>query len=160
MRGAAYRLDRYERGLCVRCGNLRREGYSNCQQCADDDKQRFDGQVAAGLCRQCKEPRELLSKVKCESCNKNARLSRLRKLGLPEEEISKASVALDKHRGFCDSCGVSEPGGRGEWCLDHDEELKRFRGIICNACNSAIGHALDNPERLRAAAVYLEEKQR
>ena len=159
MRGEAYRRDRYERGLCARCNNSRREQFTNCQQCADSDKQRFDEQVNVGLCRQCRAPRDS-EKVKCSVCNKNARLSRLKKLGLPQDEVEKASIAIDNHSGFCDCCGISEPGGRDEWCVDHDEKLKKFRGILCNACNSAIGHALDNPERLRAAAVYLEEKHR
>lgn len=97
--------------------------------------------------------------VKCSLCNKSARLKRLKNLGLPDREVERASAAIDNHNGFCDSCGISEPGGRDEWCLDHDEKFKKFRGILCNGCNSAIGHASDNPERLKAAAVYLEKQR-
>lgn len=159
-RSQKYRQNRYERGLCYRCDKSRREGFSGCQNCADRDKERFDGQVAAGLCRQCGKTRDLTDSVKCSTCNKNARLNRLKKIGLNQKEILLASAAIDNHDGMCESCGISEPGGRGEWCLDHDEKLKKFRGVLCNGCNSAIGHALDSPERLEAAAVYLKEKQR
>jgi len=33
----------------------------------------------------------------------------------------------------------------------------KIRGIICNACNLAIGNAENSPDRLRSMAKYLEE---
>ena len=155
-----YRKNRYQRGLCSRCDSARRPEFVCCQKCADKDKYRFDKQVAKGLCRQCRKPRGITSSVKCSECSKNARLHRLKKIGLSDVEIELARIALNSHNGTCDSCGVAEPGGRGEWCLDHNEKVKKFRGIICCGCNSAIGHAQENSERLIQAAVYLKEKQR
>ncbi|WP_425581794.1 endonuclease domain-containing protein [Streptosporangium vulgare] len=36
----------------------------------------------------------------------------------------------------------------------------RLRGWLCGGCNAAIGHAGDNPIRLRALADYLDKKAR
>jgi len=40
--------------------------------------------------------------------------------------------------------------------VDHDHETGAIRGLLCVNCNKAIGHAHDDPQRLRAAADYLE----
>lgn len=38
----------------------------------------------------------------------------------------------------------------------HAEGPHAVRGLLCRGCNYAIGHAADDPERLRAMADYLE----
>lgn len=63
--------------------------------------------------------------------------------------------------GRCAICRCAEPTGR--WCIDHDHACcpgmracgKCIRGILCNSCNSGLGHFADDPERLRAAIAYL-----
>jgi hypothetical protein len=41
-------------------------------------------------------------------------------------------------------------------CVDHCHTTGRVRGILCNTCNTLIGHAADNPTILRACARHLE----
>ena len=41
--------------------------------------------------------------------------------------------------------------------VDHDHLTGKIRGLICNACNLAIGNAGDSPDRLRRMADYLEK---
>lgn len=41
-------------------------------------------------------------------------------------------------------------------CFDHCHASGKFRGWICNTCNSLLGIAKDNPDFLRALAAYLE----
>lgn len=60
----------------------------------------------------------------------------------------------------CESCGVPNPTA-----TDHDHSCphprdgmcrKCIRGRLCNGCNSALGYALESPERLRSLAEYIE----
>ena len=41
--------------------------------------------------------------------------------------------------------------------VDHDHESGRVRGVLCSACNTALGVLGDNPAGLRRALTYLEE---
>lgn len=53
----------------------------------------------------------------------------------------------------CEICG-----GRENLMFDHDHETKKMRGILCNACNSLLGHSDDLPDRLLEARNYLHRK--
>jgi hypothetical protein len=39
--------------------------------------------------------------------------------------------------------------------VDHDHESGRVRGLLCNACNTAIGLLEEDRARIRAALAYL-----
>lgn len=41
--------------------------------------------------------------------------------------------------------------------LDHCHTTNKIRGVLCNACNTALGKFKDNPEILNSAIVYLKE---
>lgn len=64
------------------------------------------------------------------------------------------------HHGACGICGSVET-----LVQDHDHRchgLNRScslcrRGLLCQACNKALGHMQDDPERLERAAAYLRE---
>ena len=42
--------------------------------------------------------------------------------------------------------------------IDHDHLTGVVRGVLCHHCNTMLGLALDNPEILRRAFEYLNEK--
>lgn len=43
--------------------------------------------------------------------------------------------------------------------VDHCHTLGHVRGLLCNACNVALGRFEDDPERMRRAARYIETKR-
>ena len=59
----------------------------------------------------------------------------------------------------CAICGTAAPGGcsrtNKSWKIDHDHKTGFKRGLLCNACNLALGYARDNIEILRAMINYL-----
>lgn len=67
-----------------------------------------------------------------------------------------------KQNGVCAICAqpetaVAKQGGKVRWLsVDHDHGNGQVRGLLCNACNHALGEMKDDPERLRTAADYIE----
>lgn len=53
-----------------------------------------------------------------------------------------------------DACEVCGDGGK--ICFDHCHATEEFRGWLCQPCNLVLGHAKDNPVKLRKLADYLE----
>lgn len=57
----------------------------------------------------------------------------------------------------CACCGTSEPGGVGEWHVDHNHQTKAVRGLLCSKCNIGIGLFGDSIGRLEKAVDYLKK---
>ena len=54
-------------------------------------------------------------------------------------------------------CTSVEPGGNGDWHLDHSHLTKKFRGLLCHNHNNGLGRFHDSIEELQDAIVYLKE---
>lgn len=69
--------------------------------------------------------------------------------------------------GRCAICGTDEPGGVGQFHVDHDHACcpgdkscgKCIRGLLCHSCNVGIGCLGEGVERLMSAAAYLLSRQ-
>ena len=48
------------------------------------------------------------------------------------------------------------PGGSVGWNLDYDQATEALRGILCHACDVALGNFKHDPDRLRAAIACLD----
>lgn len=110
--------------------------------------------------------------------NLKARQNRIARVG-SEGEHSRMSVAWFKHKygitpDEADAMRMAV-GNRCELCQVHHDELKpakykrrlhvdhchdtgKIRGILCFTCNMMLGFAKNSPDRLRKAALYLEER--
>lgn len=83
------------------------------------------------------------------------RLQKLRaKYGLTPEEFDRLVESTGPD---CPLCG-EEFRGRGphKRCVDHDHGSGRVRGLICSACNTALGYFEDDPHRIESAIRYLQ----
>lgn len=69
---------------------------------------------------------------------------------------------LASQGGGCAICGAEDAGGgskheKRRLMVDHSHETGKARGLLCSACNLAIGSMKDSPERLEKAASYLRK---
>ena len=85
----------------------------------------------------------------------SSRTGKLRKYGLTPETFK---TMLTGQGGVCAICGAPDWGRNGP-IVDHNHRTNKIRGILCNGCNSVLGHSKEDPRRLRAAIKYLEENQ-
>jgi hypothetical protein len=66
------------------------------------------------------------------------------------------SDMFDAQHGKCATCdGALTKKGSGTH-VDHCHTSGRVRGLLCRACNTALGGARDDPETLRRMIAYVE----
>lgn len=75
---------------------------------------------------------------------------KLRRFGLTREQYNDLAA-----RG-CRCCGGPPVGGRNYFSLDHDHATGKFRGLLCNLCNTALGLLKEDPERIEKLNIYAE----
>ena len=68
-------------------------------------------------------------------------------ISLEEYEESMATSVV------CEICGDTD-----ELCYDHNHATGEFRGVLCRACNRALGSLKDNPKLLARGIEYLIER--
>lgn len=133
-------------------------------------------------CADCGEPirgayctRKKAHATRCHRCSRAATqrakwpyAGNRRDAGRDYHLRTKYGITLAEYReraaeqgGVCAVCGdppVGRRAGEEEPLLhvDHDHVTGGVRELICTRCNQALGCALDDPDRLRALADYLE----
>jgi hypothetical protein len=77
--------------------------------------------------------------------------------GLTDEQYA---AMLEEQDGRCAICRrpeiIERNGRRVNLAVDHDHATGRVRGLLCSRCNNGVGRFDDDPDRLRAAAEYIE----
>lgn len=78
-----------------------------------------------------------------------------RKYGLT---IAEYEAMVAAQNGVCAICLKPPTKGNGKkLCIDHCHTTGKIRGLLCCACNSAIGNMEDSIERLESAKEYLRK---
>lgn len=90
--------------------------------------------------------------------------SRLRRFNMSREQFD---ALLASQGGVCAICQSDSPGTKHHWCVDHDHRCcpergqscgECVRGILCTACNKAIGLLRDEPAVIARALDYLDRR--
>lgn len=93
------------------------------------------GRVGNGDCKQCRSNRvSLWMKDHPETQALVSLKVRCNRVGITIEQYN----ALPKKCSFPE-CGAIEPGGRGDWHLDHNKVTGKFRGLLCFTHNRRVG---------------------
>ena len=62
-----------------------------------------------------------------------------------------------KKQGYkCKICGIMKLDLKELFCLDHNHNNSKIRGVLCKSCNSGLGFFKDDINRLKEAIKYLE----
>jgi hypothetical protein len=128
---------------------------------------------------ECHPDRKHYSKGMCRACYKAPYMKRykeegrafpshspearkeasLKLLGWTLDLFNKTLIEQDNKCAICEKeVNLSKVQNSSRACADHlhvDPPVPR--GILCTICNAMIGHALENPRILRAAASYIEK---
>ncbi len=101
----------------------------------------------------------------CKPCkiayNRENRSANYGRIKANAEMRRKYGIGIDYYEqmfadqdGQCAICG--RPAGEERLAIDHDHQTGHVRGLLCPSCNNGLGRFADSPNRLRAAADYLE----
>jgi len=109
-------------------------------------------------CRYCKKTKPLseFDKHCHNSDNLDTRCKKCRtKIFDIQRELHKTAP---KKPPVCDLCGKEPRLASGELrhYLDHDHKTHKFRGWLCNRCNTGLGCLGDNIDGIKNALEYLE----
>lgn len=81
---------------------------------------------------------------------------RLRGHGLTQAQYDAMYAAQG---GVCAICGTDNWHPWSTPSIDHDHATGEVRGLLCGSCNAGLGHFRDDPERMRRAALYIEQRR-
>lgn len=141
-------------GMCKSCYNRR---YKNTKEQHRRNNARWrERHYDVVLAQERKSARKRYATAEGKSA---ARLWHLRsKFGISGEDYN---LLLASQNGVCAICGQPETAKRNGvvkfLAVDHNHKTGKIRGLLCQKCNTMVGHSDDNAERLKDAAAYLEK---
>lgn len=106
---------------------------------------------------------------KCIYCDKEKPLADFPKHSMYKDNLdmrcrqcvkSQAQIRRELHKiapskpELCECCGQVPI----KWCLDHDHDTNKFRGWICERCNTGLGKLGDNIDGVTKALNYLRTR--
>jgi hypothetical protein len=74
--------------------------------------------------------------------------------------VGEFNSMFEKQNGLCAICGKPPDMSvkRPTFCVDHDHETGKIRGLLCNRCNVGLGNFSDKKELLFSAIDYLSKE--
>ena len=145
-------LDAQGRKKCANC-----EEYKDLSEFSPTKSKAFGVNSWCKVCiAQLKNAHYTLEKARAEHLQ--------RVYGLTTEAYEK--MLLDQN-GLCACCGKSETRRVGRkkrsenvpmLHVDHCHKAGRIRGLLCSACNQALGLLEEDPQRIKALLHYVEEQ--
>ena len=128
------------------------------------------------VCRNCGETKDITSFVpswyrRDGSKSYETICKKCRAINVSQRRLLKEKTPYPSDDYCCPICNSSSENlknkidgehkgmNKGSWVLDHDHKSGKFRGWLCNKCNSALGWLDDDLDNLKRAVKYLEEDE-
>lgn len=103
------------------------------------------------LCEDCGRV-PVCGRIRCKAClAARAGIARKHRTGVTPKQYARA---LEAQGGKCAICSGKNKSPRSLHA-DHQHATKVFRGLLCYACNVALGLFKEDPKLLRSAINYL-----
>lgn len=133
---------------CSKCGGIKPSGRGRkfCDACVIKCEAHRTYQHKCAACRRLFENANPERRARKTANNYRNRLKR--EYGLTDTQVDLLLTIEE-----CEVCGSRE-----NLVVDHNHSTSEARGVICKACNSALGHARDSASTLRKLADYLDER--
>ena len=124
-------------------------------------------------CRLCKEVKPFEDFYKSHGRCKKCYLALLKAKRIPGDRkeyyiqrsygitMDAYNDMLKKQNGCCAIClgdDPKSPARVNHWYVDHCHTTGKVRGLLCNACNRALGNFGDSIENLERAILYLKNQ--
>lgn len=124
-------------------------------------RKRADGSVTyRAVCKECGVKEKLLkyhTEGGKEKQKERSFRALMRSYGITEEIYEQERI---KQNYKCCLCGADEKDQHhGRLYVDHCHETGKYRGLLCNLCNVALGSFKDNVEVIKKSIEYLNENR-
>lgn len=133
---------------CEKCGikpKVRAKGARYCEDCSTHCDEHKSQKLGCNRCRKAVSDRDRHTPRFKEI---QGRSYRRRKYGLTDDELDDV-LAIEE----CEVCGSTD-----RLVIDHNHASGTYRGVLCNGCNTALGHAGDSIDTLLGLVAYLRER--
>lgn len=150
---------------CTGCGEMLpiesfawrpyKDGYkrrSRCTPCESRYSREHRSTNPEVLLRQRESKRRSLARQTPEQKQMASLRYSAKRLGFDPDEIIRRWDAAGHECAIC-----KRPPGTQRLHIDHDHDTGSFRGFLCSQCNTILGMAGDDIERLKAAIKYLRK---
>jgi len=147
-------LKNYFTGLPCKRGHVaaRLVKSGHCRVCANENAKHLYSVNKDGCSDRRKAERKQHYLTNKKEHGQISRRTRLRKYGLTEKEYEDR---LDQQQYRCAICNVHQNDLKVRLSVDHCHRTGKIRGLLCTACNTAIGKFHDDPILLLQAINYL-----
>ena len=150
---------------CLVCGAMFAPYRASQQTCSRSCRDQQSHKRAAAKARRArpdaKERKNAARRIGADPSRRAVNLrNNLRQYGVTPEWYATKLVEQGNR---CAICGrTPPPGGRksaSRLHVDHCHDSGQVRDLLCNRCNPGLGHFLNDPALLEAAAAYLRRHQ-
>jgi uncharacterized Zn finger protein (UPF0148 family) len=151
----------YQGKPCKKCGNtLRYTSMTGCVNCTKKNSiKRFENGDVKEWVQKNREKVNASNRKRYNLLSPDEKRKRNRKqqISLYGLTVEQYDAILMEQKCVCAICGKPEKSSsKGVLSIDHDHVTGKVRGLLCDTCNSGLGHFYDSIDLLQGAMLYLK----